>query len=66
LASDLESTRKAFSTATVFGATLPRAIVVEVIAFPSTDVELEVDCSIRTASVVVVVVEVVLSLNGSL
>ena len=32
---------------------MPLAIVVEVIAFPSTDVELEVDCSIRTASVVV-------------
>ena len=34
---------------------MPLAIVVEVIAFPSTDVELEADCSIRTANVVVVV-----------
>jgi hypothetical protein len=62
LASAAEITWNAFNTATAFGATVPLAIVVEVIAFPSTDVELEVDCSIRTASVVVVVVVVVVEM----
>jgi len=63
LASAAEITWNAFNTATAFGATVPLAIVVEVIAFPSTDVELEVDCSIRTASVVVVVVVVEMVLD---
>ena len=55
LASAAEITRNAFETATDFGATMPLVMVLVVIAFSSTDEELEVDCSIRTASVVVVV-----------
>ena len=54
LASAAEITRNAFETATAFGATTPLTTVVVVIAFSSTDEELEVDCSVRAASVVVV------------
>ena len=55
LASAAEITWNAFNTATAFGATVPLTMVVVVIAFSSTDEELEVGCSVRTASVVVVV-----------
>ena len=54
LASAAEITWNAFETATAFGATMPLTMVVVVIAFSSTDEELEVDCSVRAASVVVV------------
>jgi len=55
LASAEEITWNAFETATAFGATMPLVMVLVVIAFSSTDEELEVDCTVRTASVVVVV-----------
>ena len=54
LASAAEITWNAFETATAFGATMPLTTVVVVIAFSSTDEDLEVDCSVRAASVVVV------------